>query len=418
MLRKASLVLAAFAAVGGWFSAVSAADIGNAIAVSNVVTAAFATDKRRLKIGDDVRQDEVIEVGAKSLGELKFKDETKLALGPGARLVLDKFVYDPEQTTGSIVMNLAKGTFRFITGIAAKPTYRINTPTASISVRGTIFDIDVAANGATWLLLIEGSVEVCNQQGVCRVLDEPGKIIRVDPVGKVAPPTRWTGIPKSQRINFEHRFPFVDTPPSIDPAPILNKQTILWGVLPLIPKRRGDITPPHYPGGDGPYGGTRGDGRPPYGLPGGTKTGDGKPPYGTPGGTKTGDGKPPYGTGGTKTGDHKPPYGTPGETKTGGTKTGDGRPPRGTKTGDATPPIAKKTGRPHIPKPVITKPVITKVIPPPTHYTRPPKKLKEAVRERHPAVKRTEVLKPQIAVAARPMKVMKMPHFGGRHGPR
>jgi hypothetical protein len=40
------------------------------------------------------------------------------------------------------------------------------------------------------------------------------------------------------------------------------------------------------------------------------------------------------------------------------------------------------------------------------------------VRERHPAVKRTEVLKPRIAVAARPMKVMKMPHFGGRHGPR
>jgi hypothetical protein len=264
-----------FVALASPALAATEVDIGNAIAVSNIVTAAYATDKRNLKIGDDVRQNEVIEVGPDSQGELKFKDDTKLALGSGARLVLDKFVYDPEKSNGSIVLNLAKGTFRFITGIAAKPTYQIKTPTASISVRGTIFDIDVSSNGATWLLLIEGSVEVCNSRGVCRMLDQPGMIIRVDPVGKVAPPARWTNIPDRQKVKFDDRFPFVAKPPSIDPKPILTKETILWGVLPLIPHRPGGGKPPRGPTPHGPNGGDKGgDGT----KTGGTRTGDVTPP--------------------------------------------------------------------------------------------------------------------------------------------
>ena len=57
----------------------------------------------------------------------------------------------------------------------------IRTPTASITVRGTFFDVYVQDNGMSWLLLIEGSIEVCNEKGVCRVLDEPGKLIRITP---------------------------------------------------------------------------------------------------------------------------------------------------------------------------------------------------------------------------------------------
>ena len=64
--------------------------------------------------GDGVSQDEVIAVGSDALSELVFKDETKLALGPGSQVKLDKFVYDPDKTSGSIAVNLLKGTFRFM----------------------------------------------------------------------------------------------------------------------------------------------------------------------------------------------------------------------------------------------------------------------------------------------------------------
>ena len=54
-------------------------------------------------------------------GEFRLNDDTKLALGPGSRLVLDKFVYDSDKKAGSIVLDLTKGAFRFITGVASKP---------------------------------------------------------------------------------------------------------------------------------------------------------------------------------------------------------------------------------------------------------------------------------------------------------
>ena len=86
------------------------------------------------------------------------------------------------------MLNLAKGAFRFITGVAAKPAYVIHTPTASITVRGMIFDVYVQADGMSWLLLIEGAVEVCNENGKCRVLDEPGKLIRITPDDSIGIP--------------------------------------------------------------------------------------------------------------------------------------------------------------------------------------------------------------------------------------
>lgn len=273
-------------------TAMAADDIGAAITVNNVVTAELDSDKRRLAEGDPVRQNELIEVGEDSLGELKFRDETKLALGAGSRVVLDKYVYDPNKTAGSIVMNLVRGTFRFITGVAAKPTYQIKTPHASISVRGTIFDVFVQDDGAAWLLLIEGSVQVCNDLGICQVLDEPGKLVRIDDEGHVGKPTHWKSLPGKRDIKFEKAYPFFSQPTRISPEiPDFTDEIVSVGTIPPIifwPRHpRWPHRPPGWPGGGGKYPG--GDGK----WPGGGKYpgGDSKPPYGTGGkGTTAGTG--------------------------------------------------------------------------------------------------------------------------------
>ena len=109
--------------------------IGSAVAVVNQVTGEFRQDLRKLSTGDDVVQEEVIAAGANSIAELMLRDQTKLAIGPGARLTLDRFIYDPNKTSGAIVLNLIKGGFRFITGVAAKPFYAIRTPVAAITVQ-------------------------------------------------------------------------------------------------------------------------------------------------------------------------------------------------------------------------------------------------------------------------------------------
>jgi hypothetical protein len=206
--------------------------IGSAVRIVNLVTAEYETDYRRLATGDDVRQDDLIEVSAKGTGELKLRDDTMLALGPGSQLLLDEFVYNPDMTGGAIVLNLVRGTFRFITGIAAKPAYVIRTPTASITVRGTIFDVYIQDSGLSWLLLIEGVIEVCNEKGECRVHDEPGKLIRITPAGDVGNPVKWASLPDKQAAPFNTAFPFMVAAPLIDPDPIFTPDYVILGNFP------------------------------------------------------------------------------------------------------------------------------------------------------------------------------------------
>jgi hypothetical protein len=69
--------------------------IGSAVRIVNKVTGSLDQQRHDLTVGDNVSQNEAIEVASDALGELKLRDDTKLALGPGSRLVLDKFGLQP-----------------------------------------------------------------------------------------------------------------------------------------------------------------------------------------------------------------------------------------------------------------------------------------------------------------------------------
>ena len=80
-------------------------DIGKAVEIHNEVTATQASDgKRHLAKQSPVREHELIEAAFDARGEFVLSDNTKLVLGPGARLLLDEFVYDPNQRTASKVV--------------------------------------------------------------------------------------------------------------------------------------------------------------------------------------------------------------------------------------------------------------------------------------------------------------------------
>lgn len=214
--------------------AAAGADIGSAVTVVSIVTASLEKDERKLAVGDGVRAQELISVDNEGRSELELRDKTKLALGPGAKLLLDKFVYDPDLSGGAIVMNLVRGSFRFVTGVAAKPAYVIHVPTASITVRGTIFDVYVKPDNSAWLLLIEGAIEVCTSNGKCVVHDEPGKLIRILP-DTVGVPVKWAGLPGKEDAVFDSAFPFVSHAPTFDPNPVFTRDQIVLGTFPEKP---------------------------------------------------------------------------------------------------------------------------------------------------------------------------------------
>ncbi len=233
---RLALCLPAFFLCGPAFAA-PGDSIGSAITVVSIVTASLENDKRNLAEGDGVRAQELIAVDEDGRSEIELRDKTKLALGPGAKLLLDKFVYDPDIDGGAIVMNLVRGSFRFITGLAAKPAYVIHVPTASITVRGTIFDVYVKPDNTAWLLLIEGAVEVCSSSGKCMVHDEPGKLIRILP-DAVGAPVKWAGLPGKEDTVFDSAFPFVLRAPGVDPHPIFTREQIVLGTFPENPHHK------------------------------------------------------------------------------------------------------------------------------------------------------------------------------------
>lgn len=250
LLRRLVLCLPALLIVGGSVRAAPGDAIGSAVTIVNLVTAEINNDHHKLASGDDVHQQELIEADKDGRGELVLRDDTRLALGPGARLLLDRFVYNPDISGGAIVLQLTRGAFRFITGVAAKPAYVIRVPTASITVRGTVFDVYVQPDNVSWLLLIEGAVEVCTENGKCLVHDEVGKLIRIG-ADQVDKPAKWASIPQKRDISFDSAFPFIITAPEIDHTHHLTRDEVELGTdTPEKPDKPDKPDKPKHDAGD------------------------------------------------------------------------------------------------------------------------------------------------------------------------
>ncbi|WP_416896703.1 MAG: FecR domain-containing protein [Minwuia sp.] len=94
----------------------------------------------QLNPGDPVYQDDVIETAGAGAVGLRFNDDTTFAVGSGARLVLDDFVYDPSANTGNAVVSVLQGSFSFVSGAVAQTgddALTVRTPVLTIGVRGT-----------------------------------------------------------------------------------------------------------------------------------------------------------------------------------------------------------------------------------------------------------------------------------------
>ena len=89
---------------------------------------------------------------------ITFSDNTQVQVNENSRLVIDDFVYDPKSTKGGrLAVNIASGTVRYASGQIAKNSPQnvvVNTPTATIGVRGTDFTATVDELGASTVILL------------------------------------------------------------------------------------------------------------------------------------------------------------------------------------------------------------------------------------------------------------------------
>ena len=89
-----------------------------------------------LSAGSGVHANETIKTGSAGQAGLGFVDKTNLHVGPSSSVRLDKFVYDPNKGTKSIVIDATKGAFRFSTGAQGKGDVQVKTPHGTLGIRG------------------------------------------------------------------------------------------------------------------------------------------------------------------------------------------------------------------------------------------------------------------------------------------
>jgi hypothetical protein len=133
--RTVAVAFAALASVSV-APAVVANPSGIVIAVVQQSEADGETGRRLLLPEAAVYSGDRIITGPSGEAQVKFRDDTKLVVGPNSTMIIDAFVFSDDDTAREISINAVRGAFRFITGKSPKDAYTITTPTATIGTRG------------------------------------------------------------------------------------------------------------------------------------------------------------------------------------------------------------------------------------------------------------------------------------------
>ncbi|MDR0273826.1 MAG: FecR family protein [Burkholderiaceae bacterium] len=114
-------------------------------AVRGEVTVVRGDARSAAVVGGPLRTSDRVITGPQSAATISLLDGTVIELGAGSTADLTQFRFDSTTNEGGMLVNLARGTLRMITGLIAKtqPEHvKVTTPTAVIGVRGTDFIVE------------------------------------------------------------------------------------------------------------------------------------------------------------------------------------------------------------------------------------------------------------------------------------
>lgn len=93
-----------------------------------------------LKPGDRLYEKDILITGKDGSLGLVLRDDTILSLGPGARLVIEKFLFEPAQGGLAQTLRLTRGSMAAVSGAIVKlnpAAAKVETPLYTIGIRGT-----------------------------------------------------------------------------------------------------------------------------------------------------------------------------------------------------------------------------------------------------------------------------------------
>lgn len=131
-----------------------------------------------ISIGSKVDEGDTVVTEKRTYARLKFNDNSEVTLKPNSQFKVEKYSYDQANPKGdSAAFSLVKGGLRTITGQIGKrgnqDSYQMKTPTATIGIRGTIYDASYcqgnscggAIKPGLYLAVTDGQVVITNNAG-------------------------------------------------------------------------------------------------------------------------------------------------------------------------------------------------------------------------------------------------------------
>ena len=164
-------------------STTSASEIGgiSELRGNGEITRVDSSETFTAELDSDIHSFDDVRTGNGRLA-IQFVDDSILKLTEHSKVVIDKFIFDPDPSKSQMAFNMASGTARFITGklgMINKENISIKTPTATIGIRGTDFTTTVDELGRSLVILLpdedgtsSGEITVTTASGV-EILNEP-----------------------------------------------------------------------------------------------------------------------------------------------------------------------------------------------------------------------------------------------------
>jgi len=118
----------------------AAADVGRVVLAAGDTTALRQGQVVKLALGTPVQDQDVLRTGASSNLQVRFVDDSYVALREASELRVDQFRFNEGKGGESAAFSLLKGGLRAVTGLIGRQNhddYKMVTPTATIGIRGT-----------------------------------------------------------------------------------------------------------------------------------------------------------------------------------------------------------------------------------------------------------------------------------------
>ena len=172
-IKKIQLTIVNLILIGS----VSADSIGSIVEQSG--SAQITRQKQEISIDNtNLPEIELNDIAETANGKLKiqFLDNAQLDIKEHSEVLIDEIYYDPDPSLSRMSMKFTMGTARFASGslgLVNKANIDIQTPTATIGIRGTDFTTTIDELGRSLIMLLpdvngdpSGEITVTNEAGV------------------------------------------------------------------------------------------------------------------------------------------------------------------------------------------------------------------------------------------------------------